>query len=256
MPVRLGPDPRVATHTALSLLLLWGGRNETSIRHSQDAVALAEGLGHPSSLGYALFHAALLRLWRDEPDEARQLAVRCVEYAQEHGLRIWAAVGTVITGAAATELGLAEEGVRWIEEGLDRYRGLRTPPIFWPFLLRIRATALARAGRIEDAFAAITEAIALSPRDPNLHVVHGDLLLSSGRPADALAAYEGAAQGAALWGASLIELRAIVRAFRADPSEARRARVRDALAGFTEGLDVPELVAAHGIASEGADATG
>ena len=253
MPLRLGPDPRVATHTALSLLLLWAGRNETSMRHSQRSVAVAERLGHPSSLGYALFHAALLHLWRGEPDAARQLAVRTVEFAQEHGLRIWAAVGTVITGAAATELGLAEEGVRWVDEGLERYRGLRTPPIFWPFLLQIRAATLGRAGRIEDGMASITDALAFSPRDPNLHIVHGDLLLASGRRTEALAAFDGAAEAAAAWGASMPELRATVRAIKADPTDARRMRLVAVLSELTEAMDLPELVEARRLAIDASE---
>ena len=82
-----------------------------------------------------------------EPEPARELAARVVEFAAEHDLRIWRAGGTVILGASAVELGLGEDGLGWVDEGLERFRGLQTPPIFWPFLLMIRAAACARAGR-------------------------------------------------------------------------------------------------------------
>jgi predicted ATPase len=255
MPLRLGPDPLVATHTALSLLNLWVGRNETSMRHSQDSVAVAERLGHPSSLGYALFHASLLRLWRREPDAARELAVRTVEFADEHSLRIWTAVGTVILGAAAVDLGLHDDGLRWVDEGLDRYRGLRTPPIFWPFLLQIRASAAGRAGQLQSGLASISEALAVSAHDPNLRIVHGDLLVGAGRPSEALVEFDLATEAASAWGAAMSALRAVVRAFEVEPTDARRDRVRTVLSGFREALDLPELVAARAIA-DGDDASG
>jgi hypothetical protein len=242
----------VATHTALSIIRWWQGRVDTSLEHARRSVAGAEELAHPSSIGYALFHVALLRLWREEPDQAREIAARVVNVAEEHDLRIWRAVGTVIMGASTVALGLGPDGSRWIDEGLDRYRALRTPPIFWPFLLRIRATACATTGRIDEGLAAVEEALALGPM-PDLLVARGDLLHAAGRDAEAAAAYDGAALGAGGWGALMLELRARVRACALDlpdgPAiETRRASVAEVLARFSEGADLPELRAARELA--------
>ena len=261
LPGRLGPDPRVGTHTAMSLLTWWAGRLDTSMAHSRRAVAYGEELDHPSSLGYALFHAALLRLWRSEPEPARELAARVIEFAAEHDLRIWRAGGTVILGASAVELGLEEDGLRWVDEGLERFRGLKTPPIFWPFLLMIKAAACARAGRLAEGLGSIDEAQALASFVPDMWIIRGDLLRASGREAEAAAAYEEAIAGAHGWGAAMPELRAAVRACTVDlgdgPAvETRRARVREVLAGFSEGLDMPELVAARDVADGTAAVTG
>jgi predicted ATPase/class 3 adenylate cyclase len=253
--VRLGPDPRVSTLTALSLLSWWQGRIETSVGLSLEALELARDLEHPSTTGYALYHAALLRLWRDEPVEARDLAVRVIEVADEHELRIWAAVGTVVLGAAAVTLGSGEEGLRWVSQGLERYRGLRTPPVFWPFLLQVQAEAHRRAGDLAGALTAAREGLALAPYLSDLHLAHGDALRDLGDPGAAAAAYETALAAAQRWGAATSELRAALRLARLEglPGNVRergRSRLAALLPNLTEGLDAPDLVAARAVLAE------
>jgi predicted ATPase/class 3 adenylate cyclase len=249
---RLGPDPRVSMLTALSLLGWWRGDLDTSLARSTESLELARQLDHPSTSGYAIYHAALLRLWREEPSEARELAVRVIDVADEHELRIWSAVGTVVLGAAATALGVGGEGLRWVSEGLERYRGLRTPPVFWPFLLQILATASRQGGRVEAGLTAAREGLALAPFLPDLHLVHGDLLADTGDAAAAAAAYESAAQAAQAWGARTSELRAALRISQLEGiddaiREGGRARTAALLQQLTEGADSPDLVAARGI---------
>jgi len=246
----LGPDPRVSTWTALSLLQWWQGRLDTSTQRSDAALAMARRLDHPSTTGYALYHAALLRLWRNEPAEARELAVRVIEVAAEYELHIWKAVGTVIVGASAVALGTGDEGLRWVSEGLERYRGLRTPPIFWPFLLLVRAEACARAGRDTEGLASADEALALAPFLPDLHVVRGDLLHAAGAMDEATASWERALETAHGWGAATPELRAALRLCALQPAtdplrrDAWLGALRDVRATFSEGLDAPEIAQA------------
>jgi tetratricopeptide (TPR) repeat protein len=245
--LRLGPDPLVACLTAAGMLLWWQGRVERSLDRSHQAVARAREIDHASTSGYALFHAALLRLWRGEPEEARDLAVRTVEVADEHDLRIWRAVGTVVLGAATTELAPGDEGLRWVDEGLARYRDLRTPPVFWPFLLQVKATACLRASRIVQGLAAADQGLTMYEGLPDLHLVRGDLLLQAGSAGEAVAAWERAHRSARAWGAGTPALRAAIRLCRvegvADPA-VRRTRLtdlREAVEGLTEGQGSPDL---------------
>jgi predicted ATPase/class 3 adenylate cyclase len=250
MRFRLGPDPQVVTLTALSLLLWWQGRLDASLGRSEQAVAMARALDHPSTTGYALFHAGLLRLWRREPDHVREHALRAVETAEENELHIWKAVGTVLLGASAVAMGNADEGLRWIADGVDRYRDLPTPPVFWRFLLHARAIASAQAGRLDEGLAYIDEAIGQMPQMADFHIVRGDLLLASGGEAQAEHAYATALELARGWGAATPELQAAVRLCRLPgPSEeVRRGRfdaLRQVLGAFTEGFEARDLVEAR-----------
>jgi hypothetical protein len=255
---RLGPDPRVSCLTALSLFRFWEGRLDASLLRSSEAVAVARAGNHPSSLGYGLHHASFLHTMRGEPELARALAVESVELATEHDLHIWRAVGTVILGAAAVALGATEEGMGWVREGLERYRGLRTPPVFWPFLLEVTANACRLGGETEFGLASIDEALMLSPRAAWMRLTKGGLL--AGRdPKAAEGEYEQALAGSLAWGAATPALAAAVALYRlteVDGSEHqriddRRDQVRAIVPMFTEGLDYPLLVEAQAIIAVG-----
>jgi predicted ATPase/class 3 adenylate cyclase len=243
---RVGPDPRVACLTALSLLRWWEGSLERSLRRSDQALTLARAGGHPSTLGYALHHAALLRTFRSEPGPARDTAVQVIDLSTEHDLHIWRAVGTVILGAATVALGQPSEGLRWVSEGLDRYRGLRTPPVFWPFLLQITADACARAGELRMGLDAVGEALAVVPHSPDLLLARGDLLLATDEPA-AAAEFERAWTAARAWGAKMPALRAALRLARLGQPAPRSGaeKLREVLAELTEELDFPDIVEAQ-----------
>jgi tetratricopeptide (TPR) repeat protein len=209
-------------------------------------------LGPDSRVSLLTAAARLLRLWRREPEAAREFAVRAIEIADEHELHIWNAVGTVLLGAATVELGAHEEGLRRISDGMARYRGLRTPPVFWPFLLQVGAAAYATAGHADEGLRSIGESLELAPLIPDAHVIRGDLLQVAGRGAESLEVYRHALELARGWGTRMTELRAALRLCRAvhrsgDATERSTATetLRGAFAAFTEGLDSPDLVEAR-----------
>ena len=75
---------------------------------------------------------------------ALELATALIDLADEHEFRIWTATGSVLLGAARVELGGVDAGMAEIEGGIGLYGELRSPPIFWPFLLFVQAQALAQ----------------------------------------------------------------------------------------------------------------
>jgi predicted ATPase/class 3 adenylate cyclase len=252
LPFRTGPDPRVVTPTALSLLLWWQGRLDSSLARSEQAVAFARSLGHPSTSGYALFHAGLLRLWRHEPEAARAYALEAIRTAEEHELPIWEAVGTVLLGASAVALGDAEEGLQAIGVGVERYRDLPTPPVFWRFLLHLRAVASLEARRIDEGLGFIDEAIRLMPLIADFHVVRGDLLVARGDVAAAETEYAAAMQMAEGWGTLMIRLHVAVRRCRlAGANEEERSRrgrlLREIVDEFSEGFQTRDLAEARAV---------
>jgi hypothetical protein len=153
-------------------------------------------------------------------------------------------------GAATSGLGRPEEAIRQMDEGLDQYQGLRTPPVFWPMIRFMQAQAHVEAGTPGPGFPLIDEALALAGTDtilaPLFHVVRGDLSLL-GPDADAAAAtasYEAAHAVAERVGERMLQLRAATRLCRiatADDRNARLETLRAVHTTFTEGLATPDV---------------
>lgn len=180
---RLGNNPGVASFTTSALTLWLLGFPDRALERANCAVTLATKLEHPFTLAYALFHTGFLHLWRREPELVRDRAVGVLDVADEHDLEIWGALGTCLLGAAKTGLGHSEEGLAEIREGFDLYQGLRTPPVFWPLLLYVRAGAYAGCKRPDEGLGLIDEAIEIADQGsgltllPEFYVLKGDLLL-------------------------------------------------------------------------------
>ena len=147
------------------------------------ALALAAELDHPFTSAYARFHAGLLRLWRHDSEIALDLAVGLRELAEEHEFRIWiAAGGCPARGGPGPRSAGSRRASPTSGTGLDLYGELRSPPIFWPFLLFLDARASVHAGRPADGLGPLDTAIEiLSPGAgasilPELFLLKGDLL--------------------------------------------------------------------------------
>lgn len=180
---QLGNNPAVASLTTSALTLWLLGFPDRAVERAHRAVTLATELEHPFTLAYALFHAGFLHLWRREPELMRDRAIGVLDVADEHDLPIWNAVGTCLLGAAKTGLGRLEEGLTQVGEGLALYRGMTTPPVFWPLILYVRAGAYAQAGRPAEGLGAIDEAMEIVDGGsgltllPEFYRLKGDLLL-------------------------------------------------------------------------------
>ena len=179
---RVRNDPRISNLTTSGFTLWFLGYPDRAADRADAALALAGELEHPFTSAYALFHAGLLRLWRQDSEIALDIAVRSCELAEEHEFRIWLAAGGTLLGAAQVQVGRFEEGLANIRHGMDLYEELRSPPVFWPFLLFLDARASAQAGRPADGLGPLDAAIELlSPGDgasvlPHLHILKGDIL--------------------------------------------------------------------------------
>jgi adenylate cyclase len=152
-------------------------------------------------------------------------------------------------------MGEREDGLAQIADGLDQYRGLRTPPVFWPLVRYMQAAAHVDARKPDAGLPLIREALELAGEDevlaPLFHIVHGDLLLLASDADAAEAAYERARDNAVRFGARLPHLRAATRlaGLEAEPAtrDARLAVVRELVAAFDEGLDTADLIDARAL---------
>jgi hypothetical protein len=251
--LRFGIDVRVSCLTTSGFFLWLLGFPDRAVERADRAVVIATDLDHPYSLAYGLFHSGFLHLWRREPELVRARAMRAVEVAEASDLSIWRALGTCLLGAATSALGSPAEGLRQIDHGLDQYQGLRTPPVFWPFIRFIQGAAYVDAGTPGPGFPLIDEALEqggpTNPTAPLFHVVRGDLSLLGPTPdiAAATASYQRAHAMAERMSARMPQLRAAVRLARIATQANRTERlgaVRALQATFTEGSSTPDLAAA------------
>ena len=122
--LRVGPNPVVVAHSIGALFLWMSGYPDTAERRAAEAVALAERLGHPYSLAYAVFHAGLLDLWSGRIDSAGERARRVVRIAIEREYAVWHASGLIVEGVTVAALGRPDEG---LERDRPRDRAVRDP---------------------------------------------------------------------------------------------------------------------------------
>jgi predicted ATPase len=249
--LRLGIDARVACLTTSGFLLWLLGYPDRAVERADRAVTRATEFDHPYSLAYALFHSGFAHLWRREPERVRDRASAAVKVAEASDLPIWRALGTCLLGAATSALGRPDEGLQQIADGIDQYQGLRTPPVFWPFILFMQAEAHVDARTPRPGLGLIDQAVEIGDPDqlmaPLFHVVRGDLLLALPEPdiAGATTAFERGLAVARRYGIRMLELRAAVRLCRVASGSDRAARidaVRAVYATMTEGFTTPDLI--------------
>jgi hypothetical protein len=182
-----------------------------------------------------------------------------VDVADEHDLQIWRALGTFLLGAAKTGLGRADEGLAEIRDGIALYEGLRTPPVFWPLLLFVRAGACARSGRPAEGLGLIEEAIEIASQGSGLtllvefYVLRGDLLLLLPEPNGSAAEswFRRAFDVARELDARMPQLRAAMGLCRSQRESDGMERAHELLSGvyamFTEGFTTPDLIDARNL---------
>jgi len=195
---RIGPDPRISTLTTSAFIRWMLGYPDTAAERMDQAVQLARESG-PYSLVYALYHAGFLRLWRAEPELVAARTAELLDVLADRDFPIWRALGTCLAGVADSLLGRGEDGLRRFDQGLAMYRGMKTPPAFWPGLRLLRTMCLVSAGRLQEA-AALTAEVQREPSDAASHVLAlvlgADVAAATGDVAGAAAQLEDALERA------------------------------------------------------------
>ena len=259
---RFGNNPGVTCHTSSALFLWMLGFLDRSIKRAHEAMALANKLNRPFYIAYALFHTGLLHLWRQETEIARKHAQAVLKIAGKHEFQIWKAVATCLHGAALAGMGQADDGLKEIKQGLNMYTELKTPPVFWPMLLVLRAVSCIRAQRLKEALTIIDEALELigidsgNPMLSELYRLKGDVLLmgSSEKMIEAEPLFHKAVEIARKQQTAMFELRAVMSLSRLwreqGESEKGRRLLRSVYDKFTEGLTTADLTEARDLMAD------
>jgi tetratricopeptide (TPR) repeat protein len=256
---RLGPNTGVAARVASGITLWLTGDVARGVSRASEALDFARMIDHPFSITYALYHNGYLSLLRGRYDESADFADELGSIATEHDYAIWQTLSTVLDGAARSGLGDVEAGLAKTEAGIGLYQGLTPPPVFWPFLLSLRATVHARAGDIAAAMGLIDEALAIGMAEgqalPWLAMGKADLLLEAPNPdfEEAGALYETTIAVAETLGLKMVQLQASTRLVSCRRKQGTVPDGSEELAAiyssFHSGHDEPDLLAAASLLS-------
>jgi ATP/maltotriose-dependent transcriptional regulator MalT len=259
----LGSYPTVVGLTVSALFLWTLGYPDRARKRAADSIRLARKMNHPYSITYALFHNGLLNVWLKNYKSAQESAQTLLELAETHGFQIWKAVGSCLLGTTLVELGSAEKGLALIEEGLNAYQNLKSPPVFWPTLLHLCAGAHGAASRPETGLHMLNEAMEVVGSSKSADTFASEFLmlkaalllaLSSDHASEAETLYEQAVLNAQEVHAPMLELRAAIGLSRLwhEQGDMLRARkvLSEAYSKITEGFATPDLKDASALLTE------
>jgi len=259
--LRYGQDIGVSAFAVLSWALWHRGYPDQSARAADRAVAYSRELGHAHTLAHALGFAGHAAVFARDVATVYAHGNDCVALASEHDFAQWAAIGRILQGWADAQKGDATTGIARIRDGMaaTEATGNRSNT---PFYLTLLAETLAFAGKIEEALAALDDALAeaavsgVRGRDEEIHRLRGELTgrLPYPDPAKAEDSFRTALAIAREQGTRGYELRAATSLARLWRDQGRRSEARDLLApvygSFTEGFDTADLKDARALLAE------
>ncbi len=263
-----GSDPGVLCLSRLSNASWQRGRPDRGRMHLIEMLTLAQDIGHLFTLTSALNLAALLRLWRREPQLAYEHANQSFEISEQQDYRFTYAWSRMLRGQALFDLGQREKGLAELEAGFENTRTL-SAKLMDPWFAGVLASVKIDNGEtgeakvlLQDAFDTVAETGTTYPL-PILHCLKGEIALKDAWTArhkvNAYESFMTAASIARAHGSRAIELRAtvgMVTSRRGQPEfAAAMASLDDTVAYFTPGEDSKGLVEALVLLREQSEAS-
>jgi predicted ATPase len=235
------------------------GCPEQAKASADDAVHLAEQLGHPMSLLLALVFGTIADQFRRAPETAGRRLAAAETLAAEQRLVLFFDA-RVLRGGILPAQDAASDAVAQIRDGLADRQKPGATQVGRPYGLGILSEALARSGDHEAALAAVMEGLAAAAEigerwwDAELHRLKGLRLLARGGVEEAQAALHDSIRIAREQQAKSLELRAATSLARLWGEQGRRGEARELLAPvygwFTEGFDTADLRDAKALLAE------
>jgi predicted ATPase len=208
-----GHDPGVCAHAQCGNSWQLSGEEQHAAEHFTQAIALAETLDHPNSLGHGLHNVGIGHQLGEDREATYKTAHRAAALAEKFGLPPWRASSLILVGWA-TATGTADsDAVRLIEAEIANATAVGPLPQYY---LGLAAEVLLAAGRPKDALAHLDRAIAgideagVGIYLPEIYRLRGACLLALDRrnKAEARAALATAAEIARRQGAVIFKRRA------------------------------------------------
>ena len=243
------------------------GRPKQAAETNDLCVTLAEDIGHPPSVGFALTARTGWCYLEGDAEETLKSAEAALDVAREERLGFWEPMISVFRWWAASERGERAEGVARIRDALERYRkkGNGVQQVWMNVIL---ADAQWKAGQCDDAFITLAETMRLASEngeglfEPELYRLEGEFRFqqATGTPdlskaassddrmtglAHAERCIREALNRARRQEARMLELRSLVSLCRVQKELGTVPPEYEALAetynAFTDGFDTPDL---------------
>jgi predicted ATPase len=249
------------------------GYPDQALRRSDEALAWAQELAHPFTLGLALQYAARLHQLRREVALTHARVEALITLATEQGFAMWIARGPILRGWALAAQGQAAAGLAQIRQGMATWQamGAQTRMLHMTYDAALMADVYGQMDRPAEGLTVLTEALALAHPtgerfyEAELHRLQGELRLQSGVRApksggttpqveEAEVCFRQALEIARDQQAKSLELRAAMSLARLWQQQGKRAAARELLAPlygwFTEGFDTADLQDAKALLEE------
>ncbi len=162
------------------------GRYQEAFRRGEDTLRMAEELGHPAPIGWALLQLGRAYCGRGDVGQAIDLALRSLTLAREHDVHNLLEAASASLGAAYTLAGRAGEAIACLEGAVAVGKSTNSLD---PSTLVALGHAYLAAGRAEDASGRAGEALAACRQETTrkveanaLHLI-GDIAASHEVPA-------------------------------------------------------------------------
>jgi DNA-binding winged helix-turn-helix (wHTH) protein/predicted ATPase len=257
---RFGVDIGLFASSWAAHYLWYAGFVDQARAQAEETIELARMLAHPFSLAITLAYATMLYQFCRDMARLDSLAEATIALCAEYGFPYYLAWAEVLQGWSHAVAGAPDRGIAEMRRGiqvLDSTAGARLP-----YYRSLLAEACGRAGRIDEAFEALSGAGADMQRtderwwEPELHRLRGDLLRSElvncGQEAEAH--FRQGIEAARRHGAKSLEVRAALSLGTLWRDEGRhieaRRLVAGVYAGFPEGLDTHDLQKAKSLLEE------
>jgi len=149
-----GQDIGVSAFVMLSWALWHRGYPDQSARAADRALAYSRELGHAHTLAFAFWLAGMAAAFARDVATACARSNDCVALASEHGFPLWAAFGRILQGWTDAQRAEVTTGIARIRDGLAATEATGTR-VATPLNLTLLAEALALAGKVDEAIAAL-----------------------------------------------------------------------------------------------------
>jgi predicted ATPase len=252
-------DPKAICLIRQNLNLACLGYAEQADQVSQDAHAYALELSHPFTRGYIMYWDTLHHHYRHEIQKTRELAETTINFCAQYQLEFWLSAAFILHGWALAEQGEFEKGMTEMEKGISAYRAIGGGFID-AYYGALFAEQHARRGDFEKALALVNEGIERVEQsgegwcEAELFRIKGELMRNQEKDVEAETAFRRSISIAQRQEAKLLELRAAMSLARLWTTNACPTDVRQLITSlyqwFTEGFDLPDLLAARAFIEE------